>query len=78
MANLRLNMQFSGCQDSLLDMLNNIRLATVLEESKTRGQVKALYQLEETSEQENRLLEVLELKNVHNERPKLKGVGVYT
>ena len=58
-------------------MLNDIRLATVLEESKTRGKVKAIYKLEEMSEEENLLLEALEIKDLHNDRPKLKGVGVY-
>jgi len=69
--------EFKGSLDTLLDILNNIRLATLLEESKTRGRVKAVYKLEETSDEENLLLETLEIKNLHNDRPKLKGVGVY-
>lgn len=64
--------------DTLLDKLNNIRLATMLEESKTRGRVKAIYKLEEMSNEENILLEALDIKNTHNDRPQLKGVGVYT
>ena len=74
----RLKAQFNGSLDTLLDMLNNIRLATVLEESKTRGRVKAIYKLEEISDEEDLLLEALEIKDLHNDRPKLKGVGVYT
>ena len=70
--------QFNGSLDTLLDMLNNIRLATLLEESNTRGKVKAIYKLEETSEEENLLLEALKIKDLHNDRPKLKCVGVYT
>jgi transposase len=70
--------QFNGSLDTLLDMLNNIRLATLLEESKTRGRVKAIYKLEEISDEEDILLEALEIKDLHNDRPKLKGVGVYT
>jgi len=69
--------EFKGSLDTLLDILNNIRLATLLEESKTRGRVKAVYKLEETSDEENLLLETLEIKDLHNDRPKLKGVGVY-
>jgi len=69
--------QFSGNLDTMLDMANNIRLATLLEESNTRGRVKAIYKLEEMSDDENRLLEALEIKDLHNDRPKLKGVGVY-
>jgi len=73
----RLKAQFNGSLDTLLDMLNNIRLATLLEESNTRGRVKAIYKLEEMSDDENLLLEALEVKDLHNDRPKLKGVGVY-
>jgi len=73
----RLKAQFNGSLDTLLDMLNNIRLATLLEESNTRGRVKAIYKLEEMSNDENLLLEALEIKDLHNDRPKLKGVGVY-
>jgi len=69
--------QFNGSLDNLLDTLNNIRLATLLEESNTRGKVKAIYKLEETSDEEKLLLEALEIKDLHNDRPKLKGVGVY-
>jgi transposase len=69
--------QFNGSLDTLLDMLNNIRLATVLEESKTRGRVKAIYKLEEISDEEDLLLEALEIKDLHNDRPKFRGVGVY-
>lgn len=69
--------QFSGSLDTLLDKLNNIRLATMLEESNTRGRVKAIYKLEEMSNEENILLKTLGIKNAHNDRPKLKGVGVY-
>lgn len=73
----RTRAQFSGSLDSLLDTLNNIRLATVLEESKTRGAVKAIHKLEETSQEEYDLLEALEIADFHNERPRLNGVGVY-
>jgi len=73
----RLKTQFNGSLDTLLDMLNNIRLATLLEESNTRGRVKAIHKLEEMSDDENLLLEALEVKDLHNDRPKLKGVGVY-
>ena len=69
---------YNGSLDTLLDTLNNIRLATVLEESTTRGKVKALYKLEETSDEENLLLKALEIHDYHTNRPKLEGVGVYT
>ncbi len=70
--------QFRGALDTLLDMLNNIRLGTILEESKTRGRVKATYKLEEMSDEEDAIMEALAIKDFHNNRPKFKGIGVYT
>ena len=69
---------FSGTLDTLLDTLNNIRLATVLEESKTPGAVKAIYKLEEISDMENKIMEALNIKDLHNKRPKINGVSVYS
>jgi transposase len=69
--------EFKGSLNCLLNLLNNIRLATLLEESKTRGQVKAIHKLEEISREEKPLLQALEIENLHIDRPKLKGVGVY-
>jgi transposase len=70
--------RFTGALDTLLDMLNNVRLGTILEESKTRGRVKATYKLEEMSDEENVIMEALAIKDFHNNRPKFRGVGVYT
>ncbi len=74
---VRLSTQFKITLDTLLDTLGNIRLAAILEESKTPGAVKAIYKLEEMSAMENTLMEVLEIKDLHNNRPKVNGVGVY-
>jgi len=57
--------------------LSNICLATLLEESNTRSRVKAVYKLEEMSKEEKSILQALEVEDLHNNRPKLKGVGVY-
>ena len=74
---VRLSTEFKMTLDTLFDTLNNIRLATVLEESKTPGAVKAIYKLEEMSSVENALMEALEINDLHNNRPKINGVGVY-
>lgn len=74
----KIGARFRGALDTLLDMLNNIRLGTILEESKTRGRVKATYKLEEMSDEEDAIMEALAIKDFHNNRPKFKGVGVYT
>jgi transposase len=74
----KLEAQFTGALGTLLNTLNNIRLGTILEESKTRGRVKAIYKLEEMSDEEDAIMEALAIKDFHNRRPKFKGVGVYT
>lgn len=72
---LKLNLKCS--LGSLLDILNNIRLGTLLEESKTSGKMKAIYKLEEMTKDENAIIEALQIKEYHNKRPRFKGVGVY-
>jgi hypothetical protein len=56
---------------------NNVRLATILEDSKTRGSVKATYRLEKISDEEASIIDALEITDIHNNRLKFKGVGVY-
>lgn len=63
--------------DNLLDLLNNIRLGTMLEESKKTGKPKATYKLEEMNEVEKRIMIALGIENAHNEQPIIKNVGVY-
>ncbi|MEF9427048.1 MAG: hypothetical protein L0956_07700 [Candidatus Mariimomonas ferrooxydans] len=68
---------FNTTLDTLLDTLNNIRLATMLEDSKTSGTVKAIYKLEEMPDAEGALMEALDIKDLHKGRLKINGVGVY-
>lgn len=73
----KVHAQFKGTLDTLLDTLNNIRLATILEETKTRGRVKATYKLEEMSDEESLIMNTLGIKDFHKNRPKFQGVSVY-
>lgn len=68
---------YAGSLNNLLNTLNNIRLGTMLEESKTTGKPKATYMLEEMTEHERKILNALGIENAHSERPKIKDVGVY-
>jgi len=68
---------YTGSLDNLLDTLNGIRLGTMLEESKKTGKPKAIYMLEEMTEAERKIMSALGIDNAHNERPKIKDVGVY-
>lgn len=74
---VRQKIQYQGSLDHLLDSLNNIRLATVIEKSSGRGKPKIIYKLEDMSAKENRLMEALNLCLIHQKRPRWKGVGVY-
>lgn len=69
---------FTGTLDNFLDYLNNIRLAVMLEATEKRGCVKAVYKLEEASEDENLLIKEFGIDRYHIERNKLSGVSVYT
>ncbi|ODS31499.1 MAG: hypothetical protein SCARUB_03368 [Candidatus Scalindua rubra] len=63
--------------DTLLDILNDVRLATILEDTTTRGRAKATYKLEEMSDEEDSIIKALGVKDLQNNRLKFKGVGVY-
>lgn len=73
----KLKAGYKESPDSLLDLLNNIRLGTMLEDSKKTGKPKATYMLEEVNDVEKRIMKVLGIENAHNEQPKIKNVGVY-
>ena len=69
---------FTGTLDTLLDTLNNIRLSTVLEMSGERGRPKATRLIEEVTEDQKRLMDGLNLADVHTKPVKLKGISVYS
>lgn len=68
---------FQGTLDNLLDTLNNIRLAAVVEAPEGRGKPKVTYQLEEMDEQENALVQALGIAELHIKRPNMDEVSVY-
>lgn len=74
---VKLKTAYNGSLDRLLDTLNNIRLGTILEESKKTGKPKATYKLEKMSNEEMNIMKALEIENAHNESPKINKVGVY-
>jgi hypothetical protein len=73
----RTKARFKGTLDTLLDTLNNIRLATILEDTKTRGKIKATYRLEEMPLEEESIIDALVIKDIYNNRLKSNGIGVY-
>jgi len=73
----RISTNFTGTLDTLLDTLNNIRLSTLLEMTGKRGKPKATRQIEEMTEDQMRLMDGLNLADVHKKPLKIPGVGVY-
>ena len=69
---------YAGTLDSLLDELNSIRLAAIVEAAKGRGKPKVAYQLEQLDPQQEMLVHALEIEDTHRNRPEIEGVGVYT
>jgi len=70
--------RFEGCMDALLDILNNIRLAAMLEESTTPGPAKTTYKLELLDKQQEELVQALGIQDFHEKRAVFDGHSVYT
>jgi len=64
--------------DALLDTLNSIRLAAMLEESTTPGPVKTTYKLELLDKQQQEIMQALGIQDFHEKRTVLEGHSVYT
>ena len=69
--------QFSGSMDTLLDLLGDIRLASILDENKTPGPVKTTYKLEQIDKQQQELLQALGIQDFHEKRAVFNGCSVY-
>lgn len=69
---------YKGTLDTLLDTLNTIRLAALVQAPNGRGKPKVTYQLEQLDAAESALVQALGIAELHTKRPKIKGLGVYT
>jgi len=68
---------YRGTLDNLLDSLNAIRLAALIQAPEGRGKPRVTYQLEDMDASEAALVQALGITELHTLRPKIKGVGVY-
>jgi transposase len=68
---------FAGTLDHLMDDLNNIRLATILNSTGQRGKPKVIRKLEEMTAQQAALVTALNLGELHKKPLKINGVSVY-
>lgn len=75
---VKIKTSFNGTMAALLDILNNVRLGTLLEDTKTRGRIKASYKLEEMRSDERQIMEALNITDFHERRPSLNGFSAYT
>ncbi len=69
---------YKGTLDNLLDNLNNIRLAAIIEHKAGRGKPKVTYQLEQMTDEESVLADALAIGTLHRHRPRIDEIGVYT
>jgi transposase len=69
---------FKGSLDTLLNSLNGIRLAQLIEYSGSKGRPKVIYKLEELTEEERILADQFKLSKIHQKPLKIDGVSVYT
>lgn len=69
--------QFTGSMDTLLDLLNDIRLTAMIEESTTPGPAKATYKLEMLDTQQQELVQALGIQDFHERRVAFNGHSVY-
>lgn len=68
---------FKGNLNSLLEILNKIRLTTTIDISGKKGRPRCNYLLEEMTMEQNQIFKFLKLENLHLKKIKIKGVGVY-
>jgi len=70
---------YKGDLDNLLDTLNDIRLASIVtqDKSKTRGKINLKYQIEEVNDDEAKFIDALSICNSHKRKMKIEGISVY-
>lgn len=64
--------------DSLLNTLQNIRLAAVIENSTTPGPSKVVYRLENIDKEQEMLMKALGIETIHERKLEITGCSVYT
>lgn len=67
---------FTGSIDTLLDILGNIRLTTMIEDTGKKGRPKVVYKLEEMDPIERKVSEDLKVMNLYENPIKMKDFGV--
>jgi len=74
---LKEKIKFTGSQEKMLEILNNVRLAALLEESEKKRNPKVRYVLERLEPEEQEIVKAFKIEETHIKRPKINGIGVY-
>ena len=74
---VRENAGFSGCMSKFLDILDNIRLGSIIQESDKKGRPRVEFAVEMPDESESSFIRLFKLNDVHKNRPKIKGLSKY-
>lgn len=74
---VRQNINFKGCMNTLFNMLKNIRLGVIIEKTKKKTKLKVNYKIEEMELSEEQLIQGLNLEKFHIKRPKFKNFSIY-
>jgi len=73
----RKNAGFTGNLDTLLNIMGNIRLSTMVEVSGKSGKAKVYRKIEKLDPEQSELIEALDLEELHKKPLAIDGVGVY-
>lgn len=69
---------YRGRIDNLLEILNNIRLAAIIEQSSTPGPAKTIWKIEVLDDLQQKLLKALQIEDMHTQPVVFEGLSVYT
>lgn len=73
----RTNCGYDGNLDNLLDTLNGIRLAAIIEQQESSGKSKVDYSIEQLDGEEQKIVAALGVDDTHVEQIKMRGFSVY-
>ena len=77
MREMRKKLSYTASINTLLNELKNIRLVSIIENKEDNQKMKIRYDIEQMTDQEKVLFEALNLKNILENKVKIKGVSIY-
>ena len=68
---------YSGCMRSFLDILDNIRLGSIIKTSNKPGRPRVEYSVEDPEDRAVPFIDIFKLEDLHKKRPKIVGISTY-